>query len=65
MALDAAPYGESYSRWYSLERATNLLAPQWGGVPGYTNILGADQGVSYTSPASPAQFFKGRVRLEE
>ena len=65
MALDAAPYGEGYSRWYSLERATNLLAPQWGGVPGYTNILGADQGVSYTSPASPAQFFKGRVRLEE
>ncbi|MBL7115621.1 MAG: hypothetical protein ISS35_07625 [Kiritimatiellae bacterium] len=65
MALDAAPYGEGYSRWYSLERATNLLVPQWNGVPGYTNILGADQGVSYTSPAAPAQFFKGRVRLEE
>jgi hypothetical protein len=65
-ALSAAPYGPGYSRYYSLETANNLPVPQWTEVPGYTNILGADQPVNYTSPPSRFRFFfyKARVRLE-
>ena len=64
-----AAAGTGYSgrtRYYSLERRYDLeVGDLWRGVPGYTNILGADQTVNYLQPQTNVPvFFRGRVWLE-
>jgi hypothetical protein len=55
---------EGRSRFYSLER-TSALDAGWQGVPGFTNIIGNNQTITYGPPGtnSPA-FYRGRVWLQ-
>ena len=65
-AIDPSPYGESYRRYYSLQNATNLLAPGWQGVADYTNVPASGQSVIYTNPTgAPRGTFRGQVWLTE
>jgi hypothetical protein len=53
-------------RLYSLEDATNLLAPAWRGVPDFTNLPGAGRAILFTNPpAAPGpRVFRGKVWQE-
>ncbi|MBN1670860.1 MAG: lamin tail domain-containing protein [Kiritimatiellae bacterium] len=55
---------DGYTRHYALESRAGTAAP-WEPVPGYADILGAGQTVSYTN-ATPeeATYYLGRVWLE-
>jgi hypothetical protein len=57
---------EGKSRYYDLERTTNLVTAAWRTVPGYTNVLGDGQNVVYSiTNGNPANFFfRCRVRLQ-
>jgi len=59
--------GTTRLRLYSLENATNLLAPGWYGVSHYTNLPGADRLILYTNPPSDPgpRLFRGKVWLQE
>ncbi|MCE9614551.1 MAG: autotransporter-associated beta strand repeat-containing protein [Lentisphaerae bacterium] len=63
----AGPYQlAGVARFYALEAATNLKSAVWGGVPGYTNILGDHQTVLYTAPAATntiPRYYRGRAQL--
>ena len=52
-------------RYYAIESSTNLLDPSsWRGVPGWTNVPGRGQILTFSSaPGNPGEFFRGRVWL--
>jgi len=57
---------EGCSRHYGLETCPDLVAGKWSAVPGYEDIVGTNQVVTYTiSTASPQQFYRARVRLQQ
>jgi hypothetical protein len=64
LALQAAGPGyEGKSRHYALEYSTDLHT--WFGVANFTDLLGANQTVTYLSPGTgPGTFFRSRVWLE-
>jgi len=69
-AADGPDY-DGYDRYFALEKRDGLFEPSlgstgvWSGVAGYTRILGLDQTVLYTNPASqPVSFYRTRVWLE-
>ena len=64
-AVTAAGAGyEGYDRIYTLESTTNLTLGNWRGVPNYTNLLGNNSTVSYTSSESDAHtFYRCRLLL--
>ena len=67
LARRAAGVGyESRTRKYTVEATTNLANPtSWQPVTGYSNIVGDDQTVTLTLPATlPNQFYRLNVRLE-
>ena len=65
-AVDPAPYGPAYQRYYSLEHRTNLLAPGWQGVGNYTIVPATGKTVIYTNPSGPPRgTFRGQVWLTE
>jgi len=53
-------------RLFTLQTATSLGSPTaWSDVPGFTAIVGADQVVAWSGPASDdVQLFRVRIRLE-
>jgi hypothetical protein len=51
-------------RYYVLETRTNLLSGTWSEVPGYANIIGAGQTLTYTNQPSARRFFRVRVDLQ-
>ena len=53
-------------RYYALEYATNLLAPlSWQAIPGWANIRGSGQVLTYMHPAgSSNMLFRARVWLD-
>ena len=63
----AGPGYEGRSRAYDLDYASNLLAPGWLLVPGYSNLSGNHAFILCTNPppagAAPI-FFRVRARLE-
>ncbi|MBN1671119.1 MAG: hypothetical protein JXR37_08815, partial [Kiritimatiellae bacterium] len=66
VAASGAGY-EGKTRHYALERCTGASAQAtWTAVPGYENIVGTGQTVTYTNTAPDARtFFRGRVWLAE
>jgi hypothetical protein len=53
------------SRHYALDNGSNIGAPVWSFVPGYSNILGSGQTVLFVAPASNGPtFYRGRVWLQ-
>lgn len=67
LARQAAGIGyEGHARYYSLEITTNTSLGLWTPVTNYTNILGANQAVTYTLPVGSLQpaFFRAKVRLD-
>lgn len=65
-AKDASAAGyDGYTRRYSLETTRLDADAAWQAVPGYANIVGAGQTVTYTNPApaNPAGY-RARVWLE-
>ncbi len=57
---------EGSSRHYRLETCPDLVASNWSAVPGYEDIIGTNQVVTYTiSTVSPQQFYRARVRLQQ
>jgi hypothetical protein len=60
------PGYEGRERFYDLERSTNLLETLWRTVPGYTNVLGNAQNVTYPVDETnlPSLFFRCRIRLQ-
>ena len=53
------------TRYYTLESATNLIAPTWQAMLNYSNLPGIDAPVAYTN-ASPAgcKFYRVRAKLQ-
>ncbi len=65
LAIAATPEDGDVDRFYALESLPGLSASNWLGVTGYTNILGADQTVTYPHPdATNLYFYRGRVWLQ-
>jgi len=61
----ATNYHSGYSRFYGVERSSNLLSgPAWAGIPSYTNIPGVDGTVVYTNAAPTGFFYRGKVWLK-
>jgi len=55
---------EGLDRHYALERLTNLQTGNWETVPGYSDVVGANQVVVYDALNSDALwFFRGKVWL--
>lgn len=53
------------TRIYSLEASSNMAPNSWTGVPGFTNLAGNNQTVTYQSPvAGVPAFFRGRINLQ-
>ncbi|MGA2864015.1 MAG: thrombospondin type 3 repeat-containing protein [Verrucomicrobiota bacterium] len=65
-ALQAEGVGyEGSNRHYALEQRGDLRSGSWQAVPGYSDLLGANQAVSYNVPATNAPlFFRGKVWLD-
>ncbi|MBN1672635.1 MAG: lamin tail domain-containing protein [Kiritimatiellae bacterium] len=67
-AVQAAGTGyEGRSRYYRLEQRTGLAgAGLWTPVPGYTNILGQGQTVTYQQPPATnvSTYYRGRVWMD-
>lgn len=63
-----APSGPGYSgltRFADLLFVTNLSLGSWSGVPGYTNIAGSNQFMTYTNSSGVVStFYRLRYRLE-
>ena len=61
----ATPQDEGLKRSYSLESCTNLANPlSWQPIPGWTNIQGLGQMITYTNLAGSSNlFFRGKVWL--
>lgn len=54
---------EGRTRFYTLESSTNSAS--WTGIPGYTNLPGNNQTVTYQGPvAGPPTFYRGKVWLQ-
>jgi hypothetical protein len=53
------------NRYYVLEQTTNPVDGVWVAVPGYSNLLGAGQTISYSTPptGAPPRFFRGWVEV--
>ena len=52
------------ARYYALEASTELTSGNWGGVSGYTNVLGNNQVVTYPPPLDPEpRFYRTRIEL--
>jgi len=64
-ALRAAGTGyEGRVRHYALEQLSDLADPNWQTVPGFADIVGADQQAIYTASATGGPvFFRGRAWL--
>lgn len=55
---------EGKTRLFSVEATTNL-GSGWSGIAGYTNVVGNNQTVTFTLPATNApHFFRGKAWLE-
>ena len=55
----------SNSLVYNLESSTNLMAGNWQGVAGYTNLVGNNSTKLFTNPPSPpAGFYRVKVQLQ-
>ena len=55
---------EGRIRYYTLQSSTNLHAGDWATVPNYTNLLGANQTITYLIPTNLVPiFFRARVTL--
>ncbi|MBP9902076.1 MAG: hypothetical protein V9H26_04445 [Verrucomicrobiota bacterium] len=53
------------ARHYALERLSNLSSTNWQTMPGYADIVGANQVVVCTTPSTGAPvFFRGKVWLD-
>ena len=66
MAVEAAGVGyEGRTRFYDLESTTNLVLGPWLGVPGVSNVLGANQVVESVGPTNTASaiLYRARTRL--
>jgi hypothetical protein len=61
-AAGGPPHYPDMTRYYRLESASNLLDGGWYWVPGYDEILGAGQTVTYTNANWPA-FYRGKAFL--
>ena len=60
------PTGSEYGgkqRYYTLESRTNLLSGTWSDIPGYTDILGTGQTVTYTNPPAGTDFIRAKATL--
>jgi hypothetical protein len=63
LAADGAGYA-GLNRYYSLESSADLASELWTGVPGYTNLLGANQTVIYPAPMdAEARYYRTRIEL--
>ena len=64
LALRAEGAGyEGRTRVYALEYTTNA-GIGWQNVPGFTNLLGNNQTILFSSPATNAAFYRATVRLQ-
>jgi hypothetical protein len=62
----AGPGYSGRARFYTLETAADLKSGPWVIVPGYANIRGNNQTVTFSQPlAAPNAFFRGKVRLQQ
>lgn len=58
------PFQTGYSRFYSLETSSNLVAQDWTGIPSCTNIPASTGAVSFTSTASAtSSFFRASIKV--
>ncbi len=58
-------YYAGFARHYAVDFCTNLVDKSWSSVPGYENILGANQTVVYTNQfGGSGVFFRGRLWLQ-
>jgi hypothetical protein len=57
---------EGRTRYYSLERSTNLLKGPWQALTNYDRVAGQNKAVTYVEPAATnaPSFFRARVWLE-
>ena len=62
-SITGSGYG-TYARHYRLEYSKTLAPGSWQPLPGYANITGANQTVTYLDPAESCTFFRGLVWLE-
>ena len=65
----SAGSGAGYSgltRYYNLEGTTNLVTPSWAPLPGYSNIVGANQTVNFSTNATQGTnwFFRLKAWLQ-
>ena len=52
------------TRYYTLETSAELTSGNWGGVSGYTNLIGNNQVVTYPPPLDPEpRFYRTRIEL--
>jgi hypothetical protein len=62
-----APEGPGYAgltRYYTLETSADLSSGNWGGIPGYTDLIGNNQVVTYPPPLDPTpRFYRTRIEL--
>lgn len=59
----AGPECNGKQRYYTFERRTNLVNDAWTPVPGYTDILGAGQVISYTNAPTGTGFLRVKADL--
>ena len=53
------------TRNFTIQQTSNLLAPTWADIPGYSNITGTGQQVIYTPPTDQSRhFYLLKSRLE-
>jgi hypothetical protein len=59
------PGYDGFTRLYTLESTPTLAAASWTGVPGFTNLTGNNQIVTYqTAGLGSPGFFRGRITLQ-
>ncbi|MBN1672820.1 MAG: lamin tail domain-containing protein [Kiritimatiellae bacterium] len=63
VAADGPGY-EGLTRHYALERCSGMNAWDWAAVPGYEDIVGTGQTVTYSSADGVACMYRARVWLE-
>ena len=52
------------TRYYTLETSADLTAGNWGGVSGYTKLVGDNQVVTYPPPLDPTpRYYRTRIEL--